>query len=329
MPHKPEKAVVVITGAASGIGMATALAFARVGARLVLAARREEALSEMAAQCMHLGAPDAIAVRTDISDEASVQSLARAAIERFDRVDVWVNNAAVSLMGRFEDCPPAVFRQVIETNIFGTIYGARAALRQFRAQGSGVLINVASVVGVAGQAYATAYGLTRSAILGLSGSLRMELHLEEGHDIHVCTVLPAAIDTPFFQQSANYTGRRIKAPNPVNPPEEVAEAIVRLARKPQREVIVGDGGRSMIWFARLAPALFERVMTWQVERDYFLDEPAPPTDGNLFVPVPGHASLNGGWRRPGEVHARRAVTAALAILPAVAGWLWLRPRVRE
>ncbi len=140
MPRKVGDAVVVITGASSGIGRATALAFARRGATVVVAARREQALRGVATECEQLGGR-ALAVPTDVTDEAAVRSLARRAVESFGRVDVWVNNAAVGLFGRFEDTPLEAYRRVIETNLFGYIYGARAALPIFREQGSGVLIN--------------------------------------------------------------------------------------------------------------------------------------------------------------------------------------------
>jgi NAD(P)-dependent dehydrogenase (short-subunit alcohol dehydrogenase family) len=327
MPRKINESVIVITGASSGIGRATALEFAKEGATLLLAARREEALRDLAEECAGLGG-QAVAVPTDVTDEEAVQALARQAIERYGRLDVWVNNAAVGLYARFGEEPPEVYRQVIETNLFGYVYGARAALPYFREQGSGILINVDSVVGVAPQPYASAYVLSKHAVRGLADSLRMELHLDDASDIHICTVMPAAIDTPFFQHAANYTGRMLKALNPVNPPERVASAIAGLVKKPQREIIVGRGGTMLVNQAKFMPGFYERTVAHQIDQDHFHDKPASPTAGNLFEPMPQHTTASGGWLHEGEMTARRAAMAVVALLPALLGWFWLRPRLQ-
>lgn len=300
MPRAIKDSVIVITGASSGIGRASALKLAQQGATLLLAARREAALQEVATQCNQLGG-NAIAVPTNVTDEEAVKALARRAIDTYGRLDVWVNNAAVALFARFEEAPSDVFRQVIETNVFGYVHGARAALPYFREQGSGILINVDSVVGVGPQPYTSAYVMSKYAIRGMAGSLRMELHLDKASDIHVCTVMPATIDTPLFNHAANYTGRATKAMNPVYPAEDVADAIIGLIERPQREVIVGQAGYMMVGQSTFTPELYERMMAQQVDQDHLAAQPASATPGNLFEPTPEDAGISGGWEHTGEL----------------------------
>lgn len=217
--------VAVVTGASSGIGRATALAFAGQGAAVVLAARGGEALEEVARECRVRGG-QALAAPTEMTDPESVQELAQRAADRFGRIDIWVNAAALTLFGPFSEVPLADFRRVVDTNLMGYVHGARAALPYLREQGQGVLVNVSSVVGVVAQPYTHAYGVTKFAIRGLSASLRQELRLEGARKVRVCSVLPGTIDTPFFEHAANYTGRKVQAMPPVYTPENVARTIV-------------------------------------------------------------------------------------------------------
>ncbi|MBW4646148.1 MAG: SDR family oxidoreductase [Goleter apudmare HA4340-LM2] len=295
MPRPIHSSVIVITGASSGIGRATALEFAKHNAKLVLGARYEAALREVAEDCQQLGG-EVVVVRTDVTYESDIQALTRRAIEAFGRLDVWVNNAAVSVFGRFEKVPMEVFRRVMETNLFGYIYGARAALPHFRDQGNGNLINVSSVVGVTGQPYTIPYTISKYAIRGLSDSLRMELYLDNASDIHVCTVLPGSIDTPIFQHAANYTGRQVKPMTPVYPAKQVAEAIVGLVEKPQREVLVGQAAYLQTLQKTLLPEVFERMMARQVDQDHFLDyKSVPETDGNVLESMEDYTGVSGNW----------------------------------
>lgn len=322
MPKKIQDSVIVITGASSGIGRAAALAFAGMGGTLVLAARREQPLHDLAEACRQLGG-QALAIPTDVTNEGAVQHLARQAIEHFGRIDVWINNAAVSMFARFEEAPMAEYRRVIETNLFGYIYGARAALPYFREQGGGILINNSSVFGTMGGPYLSAYIATKFAIRGLSECLRQELR--DAPNIHVCTLLPASIDTPIFHHAANYTGRAIKPMNPIYPAEQVAQAMVKLTQTPQRELIVGNAGRMQKLMRTLKPGVAEGMLAEQIERDHFRDEPAAPYAGNLFAPLPQWTTVSGGWRAPQIGGMPAGALAGLALLvPAALAWLWLR-----
>jgi len=280
------KKVIVITGASSGFGKGTARELARRGASLVLAARRDLLLEELAQECEAAGG-DAHIVPADVSRQNDVAELAQAAISEFGHIDVWVNNAGVGALGRFEDIPLSDHVKVIETDLLGTLYGSYFAMRQFRAQGSGTLINIASVIGKVPAPYYSSYAAAKHGVVGLSAVLRQELEQNKMDGIHVCTVLPTSFDTPFFDHSANYTGHQTVPIPPVYEPEKVVEVIVRLVTDPEDEVTVGTAATVMTFAHQIAPGVTEAVMGKQSHKAHIEKAPpAPATGGSVHEPSP-------------------------------------------
>ncbi len=287
-----EGAVVVLTGASSGIGRVAANMFARRHAKLVLAARGAGPLHDVVRRCIELGA-EAIAVPTDVRDESQVLALRDAAVARFGRIDVWVNDAAVYMMGNLDQVPSELVRGLFETNVMGFFHGAKAAVTQFRKQGEGTLISVGSVAGKVPYAKASAYCASKHAIHAMNAALRQEL---VGTKIQACIVAPASVDTPFFDHAANYTGQEMKAMPPIYSPYRVARAIVRCAQHPRREILVGSAPFGFTLFHMLFPWLFERAQPRIIEQSHLGPAPAPKIPGNIPDTLPPYDD-DAGWMK--------------------------------
>jgi len=238
----------------------------------------------VAAECREFGA-QVMTHCLDIREPAPIDEFRRTAA--FGAIDVWVNCAAVISFGRFEDVPAEAFQRVIETNILGYANGARAALSQFHAQGDrGTLINVGSLLGVVPEPYLSAYVTSKFAINGLTACLRQETRAFS--NIHVCGVLPAAVDTPIYQHGANYMGRKARAIAPVYDPAKVAAAIVRLAESPRDQVVFSGFARWLAATAILAPSIVERVVARFAPQLQFTRCVAEVSAGNLFQNTDNH-----------------------------------------
>lgn len=310
--------VAVITGASSGIGEATAIEFARNGFDLVLTARRERELRQVAELCEQQGARTVV-VTADTSDETALREVANAAVTAYNGFDVWVNGAATSIYAKFEDIPEEDFRRLMDVNLFGYVHGCKIALEQFKLIGHGTLINISSINAVAPVPFAAAYVSSKYAVRGLTESIRMELELQGlGQRIHICNVMPSSMDTNFFQNAANYTGREIQAIEPVYDPSYVARQIVRLADEPRREIIVGPAGKMMAAERALVPALYERMVGKFINFNGFSTKPTERTTGNLYEPVDANSGMRGGWREK-RVRADSLNLALGAAAAAVVG----------
>jgi len=292
-----EGKIIVVTGASSGFGKGAARRFAEEGASLALAARRGELLEELRAECESAGVR-AIAVETDVSLVEDVERLAQSTLDAFGRIDVWINDAGVGAIGPFERIPIEDHEQVIRTNLLGTLYGSHRAYRQFLAQGSGTLINVASEVGGHSIPYYTSYTASKHGVVGLSDALRQEVEVTGRKGIHICTVMPAAHDTPFFDHAANYTGHEIQAPKPLHDPEDVVETLVRLARDPKDREMVGADGRIKVLMKKLAPKAQDAVDAKMMHRMQI--EKAPPGEDSskaVHEPMEAGAEVTAGRRK--------------------------------
>jgi short-subunit dehydrogenase len=291
--------VVVITGASSGFGKGAAQEFAKQGAHLILGARREELLHDLAEECRRSHpACRAVPVQADVSRGSDVEQLAKAAVSVFGRIDVWVNNAGVGAIGPFERIPLEDHEQVIGTNLLGTLYGSYHAYQQFLLQGRGILINVASELGRHTVPYYSSYAAAKHGVVGLSDSLRQEIDQNNYNEIHVCTVMPTAHDTPFFDHAANYSGHEVQAPPPLHDPMDVVHAIVRLAMDPKNKEVVGADGVLKLLLKQVIPGVAEKLAAKQMHKTQMVDAPvSADSPGALQEPMDAGKDLSGGRRQ--------------------------------
>ncbi len=277
-----DKQVIVLTGATSGIGLVTARMAARRGARLVLAARNEEALQNLVAE-VEAGGTEATYVAGDVADESTVRAIADKAHERFGGFDTWVNNAAVSIYGSIMEIDLADQRRLFETNYWGTVHGSRVAVKELGERG-GALINVGSVLSDRSIPKQGPYCASKHAIKGFTDALRMEIE-EDDLPISVTLIKPSAIDTPYKGNAKNYLERAPKNPPPVYAPDAVARAILHCAVHPRRDVIIGGGGIAISVLGMTFPRLTDFVMERTMSKLQLTDDPAGAIDNhNLNQP---------------------------------------------
>lgn len=291
--HVDGSTVVVIVGASSGIGRAAAHRFARLGARLVLAARSASSLDEVADECRRLGG-DAQPVPTDVTRVGDTERLVDVALDTYGRIDVWVAAASVYGYGTLDRMPESEARAIIDTNVHGTIDQVRAALPALR-QSRGVAVIVGSVFSGLASPYVWAYVTSKHAVAGFAASVRQELR-RDSSPVDVAMIWPATTDTPIYQHAANRTGRRIHPIPPVVDPVRIARAIVRAARHPRRRRVVGVVQGSLLALHAVLPALADRVLAVTMTRLGLRDGSTTPSPGTVVAPDPESNAVSGGWR---------------------------------
>jgi short-subunit dehydrogenase len=261
--------VIVITGASSGIGLVTARMAAAQGARLVLAARSEEALRQLVAEIEKDGG-QAIHVVADVSNQDEVRHIAETAQNRFGGFDTWINNSGVSIYGKIEEVPIEDMRKLFETNFWGLIYGSMEATKHLKQKG-GAIINIGSILSETTAILQTIYSASKHAVKGFTDGLRMELEMDEA-PVVVTLIKPAAIDTPYPLHAKNYMEREAQHAPPAYAPETVARAILHCCEVPEREITVGGGGRAIMamnnWVPKLLDKFMENVFAKQEKADY-------------------------------------------------------------
>ncbi|MCA0458005.1 MAG: SDR family oxidoreductase [Chloroflexi bacterium] len=306
--------VVVITGASSGIGRATALRFAQHHAKVVLAARNVVALEEVADSIRDLGTQaEVLVVPTDVGDWEQVQRLAEQTVNAFGCIDTWVNDAGVGIYATAAETSLEEMHQIIQTNFMGVVHGVKAALPYMQAQHRGTIINVASVEADISVPYNSAYAATKHAVKGYTEVLRMELeHANSGIDVTL--IMPSAINTPFFNHALSKLGVIPRPVGPVYEPELVAEAIVYAAQHPQRDVTVGGGGKLLQLMKRAAPTLTDQMMTVGGAMFHAQKSDKPDNGAStLFNTIPETGRISGDF----DHMVKATPTVRKAFVPAV------------
>jgi Short-chain dehydrogenases of various substrate specificities len=252
-----DEQVMIITGATSGIGLTTARIAALRGAKVVLAARNEDALRKLKDEIESKGGT-AVYIVADVGNEGDAKKIAAEALNQFGNFDTWVNNAGVSIYGKLLDVETEDFKRLFDTNFWGVVYGSLTAARNLRVTG-GALINIGSTLSDRAIPIQGMYSASKHAVKGFTDALRMELEAEEA-PVSVTLIKPSAIDTPYKQHAKNYLDTEPKNPPPVYAPDTVAETILYCAQNPVRDVFVGAAGKMLSMMDNYAPRLADKYM---------------------------------------------------------------------
>lgn len=285
MQLKPiHQQVVAVVGASSGIGRETALRFARRGAKVVVAARSESGLQSLVNEIQAAGG-DAFAVVADVADFEQVKAIADKTVETYGRLDTWVHAAGVGILAPFEQITPEEFKRVVDVTFMGQVYGAMVALPHLKREGRGALIHISSVEARRGIPLQTPYSASKHGLEGFLEALRVELK-HDNIPVSVTNILPAVINTPFYNKAMTKLGVKPTGIPPYYQPSLVADAILYTAEHPTRDFIVGDVGKVLDVLQRLSPQLVDALLlaiAFPFQRtDELKSEDAP---NGLFTPA--------------------------------------------
>ena len=308
---------VLVTGASSGIGRATAMLLASRGANVVLVARSAESLAKAEQECRAVAAAGArtMVVVADVADADSVDQMLDAAAEGFGRIDAVVHSAAVLAYGRFEDVPPDVFDTALSVTLAGTANTIRSTLRHFRGQDGGSLVVVGSLLGKIATPYMSSYVTAKWAVHGLVRTVQIETRSEPGIDVSL--VSPGGVNTPVYRQAGTYLGWHGRPPPPVDSPERVARAVVAAVERPRRETSVGLANPIAVLGFRVLPGVYDLLVTPLMRLGGISGDEAPASPGNVFEPQPAGNAVHGAWGR----HWLRPLGAGAGAMLTGAAWL--------
>jgi NAD(P)-dependent dehydrogenase (short-subunit alcohol dehydrogenase family) len=286
------KEVVVVTGASAGIGRAIARAFGEQQARVALLARGREGL-EGARSEIEASGGEALVIPTDVANYDEVEAAAAEVEERWGHIDIWVNDAMVTIFSPFMDIAPEDYKRATEVSYLGYVWGTQAALKRMKPRNKGTIIQVGSAMAYRSIPLQSAYCGAKAAIRGFTDSIRSEL-IHDNSDVHICMVQLSAFNTPQFDWGRTTLHKQPQPMPPIFQPEMAAEAVVWAAHHRRRELWVGSPAIEAIAGNRLLAPVLDHVLASKGYSGQHTDEPLPPDrPDNLYEPVPGDRGAHG------------------------------------